>query len=366
MKKLKQIPLFLLATLLLLTVFTGCNNTEKDPEDTTFSYSDSLDENGFWEGVNALDYVTLFTYQPMVIPSDVHQITEDEVQEIVDAVMESYLEQNEITDRAVIDGDTVNIDFVGSVDGVEFSGGSTEGIGTDITIGVTNYIDDFLEQLIGHKPGETFNVEVTFPEDYGNEELNGKDAVFVTTINYIVEEVSPELTDSFVAEKLFEDYGWTTIDEMKETIYTELQKEAITAYIEDYLYYQVTVQTPPDSIITYIENSMIAYFEEMAGYYGMEFDEFLSAYAGVATVEELKELYYEYTIEQGKYYLVIQAIAEDANISVEEADITAYFETYVGTSDYSTYQEEYGLPYLKQTVLMQKVVDYLTEHAELG
>jgi trigger factor len=90
------------------------------------------------------------------------------------------------TDVAVEDGDTVNIDYVGTVDGEEFSGGNTEGYGTDLVIGSGSYIDDFEEQLIGHYVGETVDVKVTFPDPYANDEsLSGKEAVFETTINGI-------------------------------------------------------------------------------------------------------------------------------------------------------------------------------------
>ena len=78
------------------------------------------------------------------------------------------------TSLTVEDGDTVNIDYVGTVDGVEFEGGSTDGNGTDLVIGSGDYIDDFEDQLIGSHPGDTVEVQVTFPDDYGNEELNGK------------------------------------------------------------------------------------------------------------------------------------------------------------------------------------------------
>ena len=89
------------------------------------------------------------------------------------------------TSLTVKDGDTVNIDYVGSVDGVEFDGGSTKGRGADLTIGSGTYIDDFEEQLIGAHPGDTVEVNVTFPENYGDEELNGKDALFVVEVNGI-------------------------------------------------------------------------------------------------------------------------------------------------------------------------------------
>lgn len=89
------------------------------------------------------------------------------------------------TSLTVENGDTVNIDYVGSVDGVEFEGGSTDGMGTDLVIGSGSYIDDFEDQLIGAHPGDTVDVYATFPENYGIEELNGQEALFVVTVNGI-------------------------------------------------------------------------------------------------------------------------------------------------------------------------------------
>ena len=85
----------------------------------------------------------------------------------------------------VVDGDTVNIDYVGSIDGVEFEGGNTKGQGTTLKIGSNSYIDDFEEQLIGAHPGDEVDVYVTFPENYGKEELNGKEALFKVKVNGI-------------------------------------------------------------------------------------------------------------------------------------------------------------------------------------
>lgn len=91
------------------------------------------------------------------------------------------------TSLTVEDGDTVNIDYVGSIDGVEFDGGTTQGMGTDLVIGSGSYIDDFEDQLIGAHPGDQVDVYVTFPEDYGVEDLNGKEALFQVTVNGIYE-----------------------------------------------------------------------------------------------------------------------------------------------------------------------------------
>lgn len=96
----------------------------------------------------------------------------------------SYLIDTSLT---VEDGDTVNIDYVGYIDGVAFDGGNTKGKGTDLTIGSGKYIDDFEEQLIGSHPGDTVEVNVTFPEKYGNKELAGKDALFEVVVNGIYE-----------------------------------------------------------------------------------------------------------------------------------------------------------------------------------
>ena len=96
----------------------------------------------------------------------------------------SYSTDSSLT---VEDGDTVNIDYVGSIDGVEFDGGNTQGMGTDLVIGSGSYIDDFEDQLIGSHPGDQVDVYVTFPEDYGVEELNGKEALFQVTVNGIYE-----------------------------------------------------------------------------------------------------------------------------------------------------------------------------------
>ncbi len=83
------------------------------------------------------------------------------------------------------DGDTINLDYVGYIDGEEFEGGNTYGLGTDLVLGSGSYIEGFEDQLIGSHPGDTVEVNVTFPEDYGNEEVNGQDAMFEVTINGI-------------------------------------------------------------------------------------------------------------------------------------------------------------------------------------
>ena len=182
-----------------------------------FSFSDAFDENGYLKGVTAADYVTLpDDYADITISADLGQVSDDDINDYIDSnVLSSFATTNEVKDRAAADGDTVNIDYVGRIDGVAFDGGDTKGNGADLTLGSGTYIDNFEDQIVGHTPGETFDVTVTFPEDYGNEDLNGKEAVFETTLNYIKESVTPELTDDWVKENLGESMSLNSVDELK-------------------------------------------------------------------------------------------------------------------------------------------------------
>lgn len=380
--------LSLLIIMVLVTMFTGCANnndpsapptasgdttnspepsnpSEDDERNFEFDYSKGIDENGMWENVKALDCLELTEYNGISIPKDIHTISDEAVDYEIEGILAGFATTKEVVDRAIVDGDTVNMDYVGTVDGVAFEGGNTNGGGTEVTIGVTSYIDDFLEQLIGHTPGESFDVEVTFPENYGVENLNGKDAIFAVTLNYIVESVTPEISDEFVKENLSSEYGWQTIEEMKQAIKSDLRKNGIYNYIQKYLVENSDIKTLPENILKYQEDLLVSYFKSNADYYSMELNEFLSAYAGVSNVEELLEFFLEDNTYVAKRFLVVQAIAEDIDITVTEDDIVAYFNAGIGEGDYSEYVESLGMPYLKLNVLNQKVMILLQNDAVL-
>lgn len=179
---------------LAAAMMSGCGNSKKNDtaqEQTTESqaqttptvdYSQGLNDDGTLKGDDGA-YVTLCDYSSIEIPESEISVEDSEVDTEVDSLMTNFQTENQVKDRAVKDGDVVNIDYVGTVDGKEFDGGSAEGY--NLTIGSGSFIDDFEDQLIGHKPGDEVKVEVTFPDDYSSEDLAGKDAVFDTTINYI-------------------------------------------------------------------------------------------------------------------------------------------------------------------------------------
>jgi trigger factor len=329
----------------LLFFVAGCGSKSGETADgASFHNSEGIDENGFWKGVRALDYVEMFDYHAIPVPADAFEVSENEVRSRIENSL--YSPDNsygEVAGRAVIDGDAVNIDYVGSVDGVEFDNGSTEGGGVFVIVGYTSYVDGFLEQLIGHTPGETFDVKVTFPEDYHTEGLRGKDAVFVTTVNYIA------------------DVG--DMDAMKENTRAEIRKSAVTWYVRQYLADETVIRSVPDLITEYQKREMINWYRERADESNMELEEFLSAQAGYSGVDELLEDNKESIEESARYYLVVQAIAEDAGFSVSDEDLADYFSEYYGSSDYSYYEELFGVPFLKQYVLVKKVLDYAVENA---
>ncbi|MFQ6819195.1 MAG: FKBP-type peptidyl-prolyl cis-trans isomerase [Blautia sp.] len=143
------VPVLIIAILIIVIIVDSVRNSQNTAEDSASSTSETTAES---------------TAEPTEAPS---------------LQTDAFL--------TVEDGDTVNIDYVGTVDGTEFDGGSTGGMGTDLTIGSGLYIDDFEDQLVGSHPGDEVKVTVTFPEDYGKEDLNGKEAVFDVTVNGIYE-----------------------------------------------------------------------------------------------------------------------------------------------------------------------------------
>jgi trigger factor len=357
---------FAATTVSTTTVSTTAASTTAAPE-STYSPSDGIDADGFYSGVRALDYVTLPDLDALTIPADVHTPTDDAIQEKISAILANYASAEQITDRAVEDGDTVCIDFVGSIDGVEFEGGNTRGQGTIVTIGVTNYIDDFLQQLIGHKPGETVNVEVTFPEDYGKENLNGKDAVFVTEIHYIAgEEILPTFDDAFVAENLSASYGWNTADDVRTAISESLRTSGIRKYIETYLMENTTVRELPAEVLDYQKSALINYYKTYAAYYSVTFEEFISGAAGVDNVQELLAKHEEDITRNATLELIKQAVAEQNDFTCDDAALAAYFLEKSGTEDYSSYLSTYGEGYLRNLVLFENTMAYLTENAKLA
>ena len=361
-KNLTRIVCLVLAGIMLLGCFAYF--TMDETETASHDYSAGLTDEGFFEGVTALDNVVLPDYTAYTIPEGATIATEDEINAKIEEIKSSFAtsEPDVDTERAVKDGDYVNIDYLGKIDGVEFEGGSTEGAGSDVTIGSGKFIDGFEEQIVGHKPGETFDITVTFPEEYGNEELNGKEAVFTITVNHFYKTVLPEITDDFIAENLSDYYK--DVADMKEQLAEEIVDADTKNYIWGKLMADTTVTTYPEQIHNYEVAARKANIELNASQWGLDADTFLSYYgydSMDAYIEDMAEDIKDYE----KVYLTVQAVAEKEGWRVTKDDLTAYFEKMFGTDDYSDYEEVYGEPYLKSIVIRDIMLEKMVAMAEV-
>ena len=388
MKRKKTVTLAILAILILL-VAAACDaeenyteaetsyeayeeqNTEYEEEEIETGsyltdpdlYGTGIDENGFLIGVRALDYVELFDYSALPIPANVHQVYEGDIQSNLDSILAEHITSEPVTDREVEHGDTINIDFVGTVDGVEFDGGSTSEAGMYVTIGVTQFIDDFLDQLVGHTPGTVVNVEVTFPDEYHEPSLAGLDALFVTTINYINgEDILPEITDEFVSENFFFQ-GWFTADDLMEGIHSFLQNDAIMNYLHEYLVTQVTVNYIPERVLVHYEDAFVQQHAQQAEQFGMEIDDLVGMF-GFDNLNDFVEASRDDIRNSAIFSLVLQAVAEDAGITSSEQEVIDFLES-MQPGGSEMFIEMYGMPWLKQFIRNQATFDYIHENIVL-
>ena len=335
-----------------------------------FSFSDAFDENGYLKGVTATDYVTLpDDYADITISADLGQVSDDDINDYIDSnVLSNFATTNEVKDRAAADGDTVNIDYVGRIDGVAFDGGDTKGSGADLTLGSGTYIDNFEDQIVGHTPGETFDVTVTFPEDYGNEDLNGKEAVFETTLNYIKESVTPELTDDWVKENLGESMSLNSVDELKafvkSTMLYDNQASDVYTALHDKASYADEL---PQTALDYYRDVLLYRIYTNAQKYGTDMNTLLSSGMMGSSYDSV-DAYLADANDSIKSIpqqaLLMQAVAEKTGFKCDTATMNADFGRYYGTTDPSQYVSAYGENYIKMNVLQSDVMQNLIDNVK--
>ena len=328
-------------------------------------YSAGIADNGYIEGVSALDYVTLPDYKNLSVSRSELQMSEDEWNAYINPILSAYGELSTETGVVTKDGDMINLDYVGSIDGVEFEGGNTGGNGTTLVLGSHSYIEGFEEQLIGRKTGESFGIYVTFPEDYGNEELNGKEALFEITLNGVY--VPAEYNDEFVASYLIEEYESMTAEEYKKQYIESAYDTKLNDYIKLQVFDASTVNSYPEKYLNcvkgVIKNYDLSNYNSYNEYYmqqtGSKMYNNFSEYTGFSAKE------YEASLStQGqnmaKTQLVIQAICESENIEVTDADLDAALAEFgVDRQYYSSFEQRYGKGYMQQLAMTNAVYNYL-------
>ncbi|MGN1345232.1 MAG: FKBP-type peptidyl-prolyl cis-trans isomerase, partial [Eubacteriales bacterium] len=244
MKNIRHIVLLLVTVLLLASCgteepgFTVGTSDESSVGDQVVQYNlgkegTSIDAEPYDYMANDLtSFIQLGEYRNLEVTRESAFLTDEEFEDEIDNLLESYSYYAEETGRAVEEGDRVLVDCAGYLDGVAFEGGTATGQ-TVVAAANTGYIEGFAEAFIGQMPGEEFSFNVTFPESYGNVDLAGREVTFVCTVHSIqgTEEIVPELTDAFVSET----FGYNNVEEFR-IIYRDTVEQQKAYYVESNMY----------------------------------------------------------------------------------------------------------------------------------
>ncbi|MGO1998578.1 MAG: trigger factor [Staphylococcus saprophyticus] len=311
--------------------------------------------------------IELGDYKGLEIEKQNVELTEEELQESIDHQLGHLAEMVVKEDGAVEDGDTVNIDFDGYVDGEQFEGGQAEGY--DLEIGSGSFIPGFEEQLVGVKIGEEKDVTVTFPEEYHAEELAGKEATFKAKVNEIKYKDVPELTDE-IANEL--DAEANTVDEYKENLRKKLteqketdaennQKEEAISKASNNASVEI-----PDAMINTELDRMVQEFGQRMQQQGLN----LETYFQISGQDEsqLREQMKDDAEERVKTNLTLTAIADAEDIEVSDDDIDKELEKMSEQFNISVEDIKQTLgntDIVKNDVRIQKVIDLLVDEAKL-
>jgi len=265
--------------------------------------------------------VELGDYKGVAVKKETTLVTDDEVDARIEQERAKQGTEAEVEGRAVAEGDTVNLDYAGSVNGVAFAGGTAEG--QTLKIGSHTFIPGFEEQMIGMEIGEEKELNVTFPEQYHSEELAGKAAVFHVKVNSITETQLPALDDDF-AKDISE---FDTLDEYKADVRAKLEAQAaerdnnaFTNAVLDVVIGNAAVEIP-EAMIERQVDSMVREFEYRLSSQGLKLDDFLK-YTG-SDMTAFREQYRPQAIKSVKAHLVLEAIEKAENIDATEEQVDA-------------------------------------------
>ena len=345
------------------TTAGSADTTTSSPVDTA-EPKETVEAMDFTD-VDMSKYIKLGEYVGIDVTLTVEKLTDEKYQKAIEELLNSKQYYEQIKDRAVEKGDTVNADFKGFMDGVEFQGGTAQ----DQTIPVTDnsgYIEGFAEGIIGAKAGETVKVELNFPEDY-YEDLAGKPVTFEITVNYIHGELkTPEMNDEFVLK--YTDGEYKTVAEF-ETYYREKLQEgyeetakgnAISAMWDKFLESCEVIEYPEQQVNFYYQQQM-SQCEYYAQSYGMTVDQVMSIMGW--TEEILKENARLYT----KGDLALNAISQKENVGISEDEYLAGLAKYAASAgvDPSVLESYYGKDYIMDDLLWDKVLVSIYERATI-
>ena len=360
-----------LVMLLIGLQLIGCGNkTEENTNEEAGSVTESY-EAIYFKDIEISDKVALGDYKNLEVVSNVTAITDEDVDNYIDYMLSMSPELAEVTDRDVVEiGDVANIDYEGKKDGVAFDGGTAQGY--DLGIGTGTFIPGFEEGLVGAKVGETIDLNLTFPENYGAADLAGAEVVFTVTVNKISKEITPEFTDEYVAGLGIENVA--TVEEYR--VYLKnMMEDAEEEYALQDVQTQIITMVTENATVTEVPQELIDRFYNVnknnmaynAMMYGMDLESFVSAYYGMDAETFEKETVAAAEIS-AKQALVCLAIAENENLTLTEEDVEkAIEENYAsyGYADADTFKKSIDLEEYKDSLLLNKVLDFLVENATI-
>lgn len=305
--------------------------------------------------------VTLGQYKGITVEKTIQAVTDEDVENEIQSALASYPVEQE--GRAAEEGDTVNIDYVGRIDGEEFEGGSDTG--ADLVLGSGQFIEGFEDGLIGATAGETRVLDLTFPDDY-TEELSGKDVEFTVTVNAVKVPLE-EPTDEWVAANI---EGYSTVEEYRAGIRSQ-QEESNQQTADNQVQYTAWMQVVDSSTINEYPQTLVDMGKDLyrqqaemyAQFSGQELEEFIES-SGV-TMEEYEENAEEYGKGVAAQALVAQAICDAEGYQIGDDTYQASLEQMM--SDYGLTEDElyenYGRDNVEQTIQLQRVYDLIMANA---
>lgn len=299
------------------------------------------------------DYVKLCDYNAInvTITGD-YDVDDAAVQEYFKSMFESYgpFYMEDTEKKTIEEGDVVNVDYVGKLDGVAFDGGTAEDQLIDVYANAspngTTYIEGFTDGLKGASVGDVIDCDVTFPENYGNTDLAGKAVVFTFTVNSIQKEMSlADVDDNFAKEQFDVD----TVDEMYEQIRTYMEQSAeynkqrdTYLAVQDYLVDNCEVDVPEDYLAARVADYKRQFIEQNCGGDESQLADYLTNYYG-KTVEEMEAYWNEGMEKSIRLELAMDAIAEELGIEVDEEELSAYTQQLVTQNGYESAEAMYNI-----------------------
>ena len=288
----------------------------------------------------------------------------DEYGEFYDNVIVSDIKNNSLyiekTEGTVSEGDIANIDYVGKKDGVAFEGGTAEGY--DLEIGSNSFIEGFESGLIGAEIGKTIDLNLTFPEDYGNEELNGADVVFTVTVN------SVQTTDGVEPKDIYEDLGYKTLKEYE----NDVKERATENYFLNLVRSKSEIKEYPDEDVKTLKTQIKdALNNNFTSYYGMSLESYLTQ-NGMTMIDFENNLLNNQVKPLIAETMPLYAILDKEGVKITDEDIETKLDELVkeyessGTSvDAETIKKSVGEYSIENLAVQEKALEIIKENAKI-